>query len=186
MHYIHQKSYNVFINQETSLHSLVELAISSVEYFVECGKPFPTPDPLPRSLKQNAGVFVSIKQSGSLRGCIGTITPKYKNLAEEVIQNAFRAASQDPRFKPIQQRELPFLTFSVDVLTPLEKIDSLDGHNIKQFGLLIQGQGKQGLLLPDLENIKSAEQQLKICMKKGGFSHSDQYKLYRFKVKRFT
>ena len=167
------------------MHPLVKLAICSAQHFIETGKPLACPDPLPESLKQNAGVFVSIKKQGSLRGCIGTITPKYKNLAEEVIQNALRAASQDPRFEPIQQEELPSLTFSVDVLTPLEKIKNLKGHNIKQLGLLARGEGKQGVLLPDLENIKSAEQQLKVCLKKGGFSQCDQYELYRFKVKRF-
>jgi len=167
------------------VHPLVKLAIRSAEYFIKTGKPLACPDPLPESLKQNAGVFVSIKKHGSLRGCIGTVKPKYKNLAEEVIQNALLAASQDPRFDSIQQRELPSLTFSVDVLTPLEKIKNLEGHDIKQLGLLVQGQEKQGLLLPDLENIKSAEQQLKVCLQKGGFSDGDQYELYRFKVKRF-
>ena len=167
------------------VHPLVKLAIRSAEHFIETGKPLTCPDPLPESLKKNAGVFVSIKKQGSLRGCIGTIIPKYKNLAEEVIQNALLAASQDPRFNPIQQRELPSLTFSVDVLKPLEKIENLQGHNIKQLGLLVQGEGKQGVLLPDLENIKSAEQQLKVCLKKGGFNSLDTYEIFRFEVKRF-
>ncbi len=167
------------------MHPLVKLAMRSAEHFIETGKPLTCPDPLPESLKKNAGVFVSIKKQGSLRGCIGTITPKYKNLAEEVIQNALLAASQDPRFNPIQQKELPSLTFSVDVLTPLEKIENLQGHNIKQLGLLVQGEGKQGVLLPDLENIKSAEQQLKVCLKKGGFNSLDTYEIFRFEVKRF-
>jgi len=168
------------------VHSLVKLAIHSVEYFLEAGKSLPIPNPLPESLKQNAGVFVSIKKQGSLRGCIGTITPKYKSLAEEIIQNALRAASQDPRFKPIQKKELPFLTFSVDVLTPLKKLENLEGHNTKQFGLLVQGKRKQGLLLPNLENIKSAEQQLRVCLEKGEFSDNDQYELYCFKANRFV
>ena len=167
------------------MHPLVKLAIRSAEHFIKTGKALACPDPLPEFLKQNAGVFVSIKKEGNLRGCIGTVKPKYKNLAEEVIQNAILAASQDPRFDSIQQRELPFLTFSVDVLTPPEKIENLQGHNIKKLGLLVQGEVKQGLLLPDLENIKSSEQQLKVCLKKGGFSDSDKYELYRFKVKRF-
>ena len=167
------------------MHHLVKLAIRSAEHFIGTGKPLTCPDPFPEYLKQNAGVFVSIKKQGSLRGCIGTITPKYKNLAEEVIQNALLAASQDPRFNPIQQRELSSLIFSVDVLTPLEKIENLQGHNIKQLGLLVQGEGKQGVLLPDLENIKSAEQQLKVCLKKGGFNSLDTYEIFRFEVKRF-
>ena len=167
------------------MHSIVKLAIRSVEYFIEIGKPLPCPDPLPDSLKKNAGVFVSIKKQGSLRGCIGTMTPKYKNLAEEVIQNALRSASEDPRFDPIQKKELPSLTFSVDVLQPLEKIENIKDHNIKQFGLVIRGKGKQGVLLPDLDIIKSADQQLKVCLNKGGFKSHDNYEIFRFEVKRF-
>ena len=135
---------------------------------------------------QSWNTFVSIKKQGSLRGCIGTMTPKYKNLAEEVIQNALRSASEDPRFDPIQKKELPSLTFSVDVLQPLEKIENIKDHNIKQFGLVVRGKGKQGVLLPDLDIIKSADQQLKICLKKGGFKLNDTYEIFRFEVKRFV
>ena len=168
------------------MHLLVKLAVRSVEHFIETGNPLPCPDHLPDFLRQSAATFVSIKKQGSLRGCIGTMTPKYKNLAEEVIQNALRSASEDPRFDPIQKKELPSLTFSVDVLQPLEKIENIKDHNIKQFGLVVRGKGKQGVLLPDLDIIKSADQQLKICLKKGGFKLNDTYEIFRFEVKRFV
>jgi AmmeMemoRadiSam system protein A len=167
------------------VHPFVKLAIRSVEHFIETGKPLPCPDPLPDNLKQNAGTFVTLKKQDSLRGCVGTLTPKYKNLAEEIIRNAIRAANDDPRFDPVEKRELASLTFSVDVLTPPEKIDNLTDHNIKQFGLILRGEGKKGVLLPDLDNIKSANQQLKVCLKKGDFTDNDTYELFRFEVKRF-
>jgi AmmeMemoRadiSam system protein A len=167
------------------MHPLVKLAIQSVEHFIETGKTLSCPNPIPDSLKQKAGTFVTIKKQNSLRGCIGTLTPKYKNLAEEIIQNAIRSAKDDPRFDPVEKRELPSLTFSVDVLTTPEKIDNLKDHNIKQFGLIVRGEGKKGVLLPDLDNIKSANQQLKVCLKKGGFTDNDTYELFRFEVKRF-
>ena len=167
------------------MHPLVKLAFRSVEHFVKTGMLLPCPDPLPKNLNQNAGTFVSIKKKGALRGCIGTMVPKYKNLAEEIIQNALRAANQDPRFDPVEKRELPDLTFSLDVLTPLEKIGNLKRHDVKKFGLMVRGKGKQGLLLPDLDIIKSADQQLKVCLKKGEFKENDTYELFRFEVKRF-
>ena len=34
-------------------------------------------------------------------------------------------------------------------------------------------------------NIKSIDQQLKVCLKKGGIKESDPYELFRFEVKRF-
>jgi AmmeMemoRadiSam system protein A len=167
------------------VHPLVKLAIRSVANFIETGKPLPCPDPLPENMKQNAGTFVTIKEQDTLRGCIGTLTPKYKTLAEEIIRNAIRAANDDPRFDPIEKRELASLTFSVDVLTPPEKIVNLKDHNIKKFGLIVRGEGKKGVLLPDLDNIKSANQQFKVCLKKGGFTDKDTYELFRFEVKRF-
>jgi AmmeMemoRadiSam system protein A len=167
------------------MHPLIRLAIQAVEHFIETDKSLPCLNPLPDALKQNAGAFVTIKNQDSFRGCIGTITPKYKNLAEEVIRNAIRSANEDPRFDPVQKRELPSLIFSVDVLTPLEKINNLEEHNVKQFGLVVRGEGKQGVLLPDLDNIKTAKQQLKVCLRKGGFKNNNTYELFRFGVKRF-
>jgi AMMECR1 domain-containing protein len=68
--------------------------------------------------------------------------PKYINLTEEVIRNAIHSANKDPSFNPAKKRELPTLTFSVDVLTQLKKINDLEEHNIKQFGLVVRGEGK--------------------------------------------
>ena len=84
-----------------------------------------------------------------------------------MIRNAIRSANEDPRFDPIEKRELTSLTFSVDLLTPPEKINDLEDHNVKQFGLIVRREEKQGVLLPNLDNIKSANQQLKVCLKRG-------------------
>jgi AMMECR1 domain-containing protein len=54
-------------------------------------------------------------------------------------------------------------------LIPPKKISDLKEHNVKQFGLIVRGKEKRGVLLPDFDNIKSANQQLKVCLKKGGF-----------------
>ena len=166
-------------------HPLVSLAIRSVQHHIEKGRPLPWPDPLPEAMETQAGTFVSIKKNSLLRGCIGTIQPKYANLAEEVIQNAIKAASEDPRFPPIEKKELDQLIITVDVLTAPEKIDDTSSLDTKLYGLIVRSKGRQGLLLPDLENIKSVDQQLKVCLKKGGVKESDPYELYRIKVKRF-
>lgn len=167
------------------VHPLVSLAIQSVKHHLETGRPLPCPDPLPEEMREQAGAFVSIKKNGLLRGCIGTISPKYSNLANEVIQNAIKAANEDPRFPAIEKRELDQLTFSVDVLTPPEKFEDLTSHDIKRYGLIVRHGDRRGLLLPDLETITTPDQQLKICLKKGGIENSESYELYRFEVKRF-
>ncbi|MBT3365680.1 MAG: AmmeMemoRadiSam system protein A [Nitrospina sp.] len=166
-------------------HPLVSLAIRSIKHQLENGRSLPCPDPLPEELKIQAGTFVSIKKNRLLRGCIGTIQPKYANLAEEVIQNAIKAANEDPRFPPIEMKELDQLTISVDILTPPEKIADTASLDVKRYGMIVRFKGQQGLLLPNLENIKSVDQQLKICLKKGGIKETEPYELFRFEVKRF-
>ncbi len=167
-------------------HPLVDLAIRSVKHHLENGQPLPCPHPLPKEMQTQAGTFVSIKKNGLLRGCIGTISPKYDNIAEEVIKNAIKAAKEDPRFPAIKMHELNELSFSVDVLTPPEKINDTKLLDVKLYGLIVQKGNKRGLLLPNLENVKTVDQQLKICMKKGGFKETDDFELYRFKVNRYT
>lgn len=167
------------------MHPLVDLAIQSVKYYLKNGRLLPVPDPLPRDMEDRAGTFVSIKKNGFLRGCIGTIQPKYANLAEEVIQNAVKAANEDPRFEPIEKSELPQLTFSVDVLTPPEKIADLASQNVKRYGLIVSNEKRRGLLLPDLEGVETPARQLEICLKKGGIKKNENYELHRFEVKRF-
>ena len=113
------------------------------------------------------------------------MTPKYKNLAEKVIRNTICAANENLRFDSIEKRELPSLTFSDDVLTPSEEINDLEEHNTKNFGLIVPREGKQGVLIPNLENIKSVKQQLKVCLKKDSFKDNDTYELFQFKTQRF-
>jgi uncharacterized protein (TIGR00296 family) len=102
------------------MNPLVRLAIQAVEHFIKTCKSLPCPNPLPDDLKQNAGAFVTIKSQGSLRGCIVTMKPKYTNLAEEVIRNAIRSANLDSRFDPVVKKELPLLTFTIDIITALK------------------------------------------------------------------
>src|SRR5699024_6273807 len=63
-------------------------------------------------LEKKAGVFVSLKKDGRLRGCIGTIAPTTGSVAEEIIQNAVSAAVSDRRFPEVAYEELPYLEYS--------------------------------------------------------------------------
>ena len=167
-------------------HPFVKLAVQAVHHFLSEGKPMPCPSPVPDGMNDQSGAFVSIKKkiSYELRGCIGTVTPNQNNLAKEIIQNAVNAATRDPRFKPITIEELDQLLFSVDVLTPLEPIDNPEQLNPKQYGLSIKYEERQGILLPDLEGINTAQRQIDLCLKKGNIKKDAAYQMYRFEVKR--
>ena len=145
----------------------------------------PCPENLPAELKKRAGVFVSIKNKTALRGCIGTIDPIEDNLAQEIIRNAVHAATEDPRFSSITSDELPDLAFSVDVLTPLEKVNDLSQLDCKKYGLLLKGKSRQGVLLPDLETVNTVEDQIRICRKKASLKENDPVEMFRFRVERY-
>ena len=170
---------------QTKPHPYVTLAILSVRHYLENGVPLPCPQNLTDDLLQPKGAFVSIKNGVKLRGCIGELIPTHDNLAIEIIQNAVSAASRDPRFSPVSQNELADLTFSVDVLTPLEKVEDVSQLDCKKFGLTVKAEDKQGVLLPDLEGIDSVAEQLRICLKKGGIDANESYAMYRFEVERY-
>ncbi|MBM7561832.1 AmmeMemoRadiSam system protein A [Fusibacter tunisiensis] len=130
--------------------------------------------------------FVSIKQEGQLRGCIGTLFPVYDNLLIEIYHNAMAAATKDGRFYPIQVEELNNLTVSVDVLSDMERVANFDGLDPKKYGVYLISNRKNGVLLPDLEGIKTVEEQVGIAASKGGFLVEEIEEMYRFTVDRFS
>jgi AmmeMemoRadiSam system protein A len=133
-------------------------------------------------LEERAGVFVSIKKDGELRGCIGTTTPTRENIAEEILSNSVSAAVRDPRFEPITEGELDSLTYSVDVLAAPEPISSPDELDVKRYGVIVSSGGRRGLLLPDLAGVDTPEQQIDIARRKGGIGEREPYGLERFEV----
>ncbi len=166
-------------------HPYISLAFNSIRHFLNSGHLLPCPDLLSGELSQKKGVFVSLKKNGQLRGCIGSLTPQHDSLAVEIIQNAVKAASKDPRFDAIAADELDELSISIDVLSPLEKIDDPAQLDCKQFGLAVRYEDKQGVLLPNLDGIDTVEEQLRVCLKKAGIDPGAAYEMHRFLVHRY-
>lgn len=163
---------------------LVRLARKAVETYVEEGKSVKV-GALTPEMSEKAGVFVSIKKSGVLRGCIGTFEAAKQNIAEETIANAISSAISDQRFSPVAPDELGELSYSVDVLTKPEPVESEDQLDPKKYGLIVEAGPRKGLLLPDLEGVDSASDQVAICRQKAGIAPDEPIKLYRFRVKRY-
>ena len=163
----------------------VQLARSSLESYIKTRKRIRVPENLPESMKtQRAGAFVSIHEHGKLRGCIGTILPVTDCVAQEIIDNAISAAVRDPRFDPIEEKELPWLEINVDVLGKPEKISSPKELDVKKYGVIVSCGSRRGLLLPDLEGVDTVEQQVSIAMQKGGIRKGEAITLERFEVVR--
>ncbi|HEX2953307.1 MAG TPA: AmmeMemoRadiSam system protein A [Bacillota bacterium] len=162
----------------------VRLARLTVESRVK-GTDAPGGDNLPEAADKRAGVFVSIKKHGELRGCIGTIEPVQKNVESEIRANAVSAAFRDPRFNPIDEDELDDLVYSVDLLNPPEPIDDISDLDPNRYGVIVSRGGRSGLLLPNLEGIDSAEEQVAIAKRKAGIATDEDVDLQRFTVERY-
>ena len=168
---------------------ITTLARTAVETYVLSRRIIkPARFPQTSLLERPSACFVSIKTLGrELRGCIGTVEPEEETLAEEVIVNAIKAATRDPRFEPLSSDELPSLRYSVDVLGRLEPVE-FDDLNPSVFGVVVTNYSgsRRGLLLPAIESIETAAEQISVASRKAGIGADEQLKLYRFRTHRFS
>lgn len=132
---------------------LIKLAKDAVKSFLE-QKPFDIPDKIAQKYSKKKGVFVSIKKSKNLRGCIGYIEPEHP-LWWAIVNAAKGAAFEDPRFPPISSNELPQVKFEISVLTEPKlmkcKPEERPKHiKIGKHGLIAQREHYRGILLPQV------------------------------------
>lgn len=137
-------------------------------------------------LQARAGAFVSLHLHDQLRGCIGTFLPTQANVAEEILRNGISAASRDPRFPPVRPEELPFLEYNVDVLSTPEPVSGPGELDPRKYGVIVKSarDERRGLLLPDLDEVDTTEEQIAIARQKGNIAATEPVQLYRFQVVR--
>lgn len=169
------------------MHPYVELAKRAVEEYVKNKNILKCPKDLPDIMKRQAGVFVCLKKNGALRGCIGTFQPCKENICEEIVRNAVSAATEDPRFYPVEEDELEELSYSVDVLSEPEPVKDISELDPKKYGVIVTKGYRKGLLLPDLEGVDTVEEQLRIAKLKAGIDPDDSdVTIFRFTVERYN
>jgi hypothetical protein len=145
---------------------------------------------LTETLKRPGAAFVTLKNHGRLRGCIGTFLPRaplYQTVAEMA-----RAAAQDFRFRgnPVTPAELGDIDIEISVLTPLEKVgDPLQEIELGRHGIYIEGEGRSGCFLPQVaaETGWSKEEFLSHCAGEKAGLAPDAWKkpgvtVYRFEA----
>lgn len=171
------------MNKDEKEDAYVSLARNALESYIKEHRVMSIQDDLPEEMVNNrAGVFVSLKKSGQLRGCIGTISPIRSNIAEEIICNALSSGTQDPRFDPVEEDELGSIDYSVDVLSNPEPIDSISELDIVRYGVIVRCGRRSGLLLPNLEGVDTPEKQVLIALQKAGIRQGEKYTMERFEV----
>lgn len=180
LHELHQER----IKKEDDYIKLARLA---VEHYTKTRQRLPIPEfaQIPELLGKSRGVFVSIKDHGGLRGCMGITAGIEINLASDIISNAIKACSEDPRFPAVEEDELEHLIISVDILSPAEAVtDATAELNPKKYGVIVTHEYKRGLLLPNLEGVDTVEEQLRIALNKAGIKANEKYEIERFTVDR--
>ncbi len=168
---------------EQSHDPYVRLAIAAIRAYTQDRERIVPPASIPEEMHGRAGVFVSLKKEGLLRGCIGTFLPTEMDIAHEIIANAIKAATQDPRFTAVTPDELSLIEVSVDVLGEPEPCTPAD-LDPKRYGVIVRRGWRRGLLLPDLPGVDTVEEQLRIARLKAGIMGTEPIEIDRFTVER--
>lgn len=124
---------------------LLTIANESIKYGLQHHKPgVVMVSKLPAIFHHRCATFVTIYINNQLRGCIGSLEPRY-SVAEDVMRNAFASAFKDPRFPPLNVNEFKDIKLEISLLGPLQPMQFESEEN-----LIAQLQpGKDGILLAD-------------------------------------
>ena len=140
------------------------------------------------ALEAPCGAFVTMKNGGRLRGCIGTFGaqgPLYQTVMEMAA-----AATRDPRFPgdPVTAGELERIDIEISALSPLEKVDDpLRDIELGRHGIYVQGPYGSGCFLPQVatETGWSKEEFLSHCCAGKAGMPPDAWKSPEVTVSRF-
>ena len=130
-------------------------------------------------LGERRGTFVTLNlrapEGESLRGCSG-FPYRVKELGEAIVEATIGAATEDPRFPPVQPSELTGILVEVSALTKPESIkvsrrsELPSTIRIGADGLIISTSYQSGLLLPQVAvefKLKPADFLTEACIKAG-------------------
>jgi len=144
---------------------LLKTARDTVDAVVT-GGPSPEPKSADPELNAHCGCFVTLKNRGRLRGCIGQFTSE-SPLIELVAAMAKASATSDPRFfaDPITDSELEQLDIEISVLSPLQRTQQPLSMRLGVDGIYIKRGGASGCFLPQVatETGWSKEEFLSYC-----------------------
>lgn len=143
---------------EAQKQALKKLAMASIKHGLDTGNPLAIEDfdnegvELPTF---QAATFVTLKKSGQLRGCIGSLTAR-RPLCEDIAENAFAAAFRDHRFSAVTEDEIDDIDISISLLTAPEPVSFTSEEDLLaqlqpgQDGLILSAGANRGTFLPSV------------------------------------
>ncbi len=104
---------------------LLRHARASIEAGLRTGRMAAQPALASATLSERRATFVTLKRGDELRGCCGSIEPRF-TLADDVWRNAWASAFADPRFSALEASEYPEVHLHISVLTPPQRLPLVD------------------------------------------------------------
>lgn len=98
----------------------------------------------------SSGVFVTLRQQGDLRGCIGLLRSEGKVLSSVLKEAALSAAFGDPRFSPLTISELEQIEIEISLLSPFRMITNPREIILGTHGVLMYQGYRSALFLPQV------------------------------------
>lgn len=141
-----EKPYSLTDQEKSALLSVAQKSVTTAVRDQRAYDPGNTVD---QALSEERGAFVTIKENGDLRGCVGYTSP-VKPLYLTVRDTAIFAALRDPRFRPVSVQELPKLEYEISVLSPLRHVQDVREIVVGKHGLYMKNGNSEGLLLPQV------------------------------------
>ena len=171
---------------------LLAVARTSIQHELQTGCPLKINlEDYPGVLAEYRATFVTLELHQQLRGCIGRLEAT-RPLIEDVAENAFLAAFQDPRFPPLIMDELTDLEIHISLLTEHVPIifyseqDLIGQLQVNVDGLILAEGYRRGTFLPSVwEQLPEPKQFLRHLKQKAGLTAdywSDSIKVYRYQV----
>jgi AmmeMemoRadiSam system protein A len=146
-------------------------------------------------LAEHGACFVTLTQSGELRGCIGSLQA-HRSLLDDVKSNAVSAALRDPRFAPLITEELDITTVEISLLSASEAMvvrdeaDALAQLRPHVDGIVFEYGRYRSTFLPQVwENLASPRDFLSMLRRKAGLPDdfwSEDVRLSRYTVTKWS
>lgn len=163
-------SENAKVLTQTQKKRLIQIAKDTIHLYVKTGKILDVEETDKRFLEEE-GAFVTIHKRGMLRGCIGNILGRGP-LYLMVRNMAISAATQDPRFPPLQENELDQIDIEVSVLSKPKIIKTPDDIIMGTHGVIVsQGPFHSGVFLPQVADSTGWDRETflsELCSQKAG------------------
>ena len=142
-------------------------------------------------LAETGACFVTLRENGEMRGCIGSLEP-FESLADNLRRNAENAAFSDPAFPPLEADELGFVTVEVSLLAAPRRLASPEEADLEHDGLLLVSGSRRAVFLPQVirEQRWSAAEAWENLARKAGLAagawREGTAELYAFGVESFS